>query len=50
MKEVCQREKNMGPYDLLCDVLEYVHTHENMETNLRDDNVKELIDEAEEEE
>jgi hypothetical protein len=50
MREVCQKEKNVKPYDLMCKILDYLHTHENMTPDLRDDNVKELIDEAEGEE
>lgn len=44
INEMCMKENQNDLYKTMCDILDYIRTHENMVSNLRNENIKDMIE------
>ena len=44
INEICTNNENINIYPLMCEILDYIRTHENMTSETRDNYVKQLIE------
>lgn len=47
IKKICTKNDKNIMYPILCEILDYIRTHENMISETRDNNVKSIIERSE---